>query len=301
MSSTYDLMVAYLEGGGKVLSLAGVPDRLDGNRSHSMVETFGKFADQWISADTIDQHIINDYLSQRDFKPENPTGWGGNVFHMRRILKDGQLYFFTNYDKTETANISFLGKGKSVTEFDLMTGEYHLLDVTPEEGMVHLNFSLMPSGSRLLFISGKSGSGDMNAVEDMSNEKPIQTSSTAIKRLSPNTFTIDYCDVTVANKSFKDIYFFNAAGQAFKGFGRIGQIVELFPPDGVKRLNGHMGKSLVRHPGKGHGLGIQYLPFFCKLIPDDGRGIGPEHRDIREFFFNTGVYVFKGYLGFGNT
>jgi len=216
MGPTYELLLNYLNGGGKVLSLGGFPARLDGNASTSMAQELGKFPDQWIKAETVDQQILKNYLSQNDFQPENPGDWGGDVFHMRRILKDGQLYFFTNYDKGEMANISFSGKGKSVTEFDLMTGEYHLLDVAPEEGMVNLSFSLLPSGSKLLFISENSGSGEKMHLNPDPQGTPIQTSPSTITRLSPNTFTIDYCDVSVANKSFKDIYFFTAADTIFK-------------------------------------------------------------------------------------
>ena len=63
-----------------------------------------------------DFHNFNTYFREDDFVAQAPESWGGNVFHHRRILKDGQLYFFTYYDKDEMAQISFEGLGKMLND-----------------------------------------------------------------------------------------------------------------------------------------------------------------------------------------
>jgi hypothetical protein len=216
MDSTYLLMLEYLQQGGKILSMAGIPQRRDGNLSGSMSKELEKFAGQWIFVDEITEEVIGNYFSSEDFDAENPGRWGGNVFHHRRILKDGQLYFFTNYDKEETAQISFSAKGKSVIAFDLMSGEFQPLDVMEHEGKIQMSFSLQPSGSKLIFFSeGKEG-GDKKIPESPPAYKTVETSKTIVERLQPNTLTLDYCDLDVDNKSYKDLYFYNAADTIFK-------------------------------------------------------------------------------------
>jgi hypothetical protein len=219
MDSTYLLLLNYLQNGGTVLSMSGIPNRLDGNRSKSMVEAFSKYSDQWIMMDEIDPNIIDTYLSSSDFKPENQKDWGGNVFHHRRELTDGQLYFFTNYDKQENAQISFSGKGKSVMEFDLMNGDTQLLDTEDAlEGMVSLSFSLPPSASKLLFFSEKNESGDVKSEEEVPPVQVVEASKTEVKRLQANTIILDYCDLKVGGKTYKDMYICNAADTIFKEY-----------------------------------------------------------------------------------
>lgn len=216
MDATYQLLLDYLKNGGKVLSMAGMPGRLDGNRSKAMIDAFGKYVDQWIMVDEIDQNVIATYFSSTDFKPTTPGSWGGEVFHHRRKLKDGQLFFFTNYDKGKTAQVAFSGKGESAMEFDLMTGEYYLLDNEQIEGMLNLEFSLPPSGSKLLFFADDSQKGNKKSISDNSSFIKIETSATEIKRQQPNALTIDYCDLNIGGKYYKDMYICNVADTIFK-------------------------------------------------------------------------------------
>jgi hypothetical protein len=218
MDSTYQLLLTYLQNGGKVLSMAGVPERLDGNKSVTIQEQLSKFSDQWIMAQQMDGDLITKYLQAAEFNPISPESWGGNVFHHRRILKDGQLYFFTNFDKKEIATISFEGKGKSILEFDPVTGEIHPLDINEGTGMIAVEFSLPPSGSKLLFFSKDREGGQRVPLGRTLPNKKINTAETVVKRLQPNSIALDYCDVNVGGKIFKDLYFYNAADTIFKEY-----------------------------------------------------------------------------------
>ena len=218
MDSTYKLMMDYLANGGKIISMSGIPERLDGNRSKTMSDNLGKYADQWIMVDEIDENIINQYLRARDFKAHKPESWKGNVFHHRRILKDGHLYFFANFHKEEIANVSFSGRGKSVLEFNPHTGEYHVLNIQPKDGFVSLNFNLYPSGSKLVLLADDVVAGERAKQSLKLTEEVLETSPSIVKRLQPNTLTLDYCDLTIDGKTYKDIYFYNAADTIFKTY-----------------------------------------------------------------------------------
>ena len=140
MSPTYQLLAEYLKQGGKVISLSKAPERIDGNVTSAVAKLYNLHTAQITLTDKVDAALINDMLRSSSFIPDMPESWGGNVFHQRRVFKDGQLYFFTNYHKEETANIDFSAKGKSVAEFDLLSGEYAILPNGVEKGMVLFNF-----------------------------------------------------------------------------------------------------------------------------------------------------------------
>lgn len=218
MDSTYRLLLNYLKNGGKVLSLAGIPERLDGNRSRSMVESLGQFTEQWTMVKELDADIIAQYISEPDFRPVNPEAWGANVFHHRRILKDGQLYFFTNFDKSEEAKVAFSAKGQSVLEFDAMTGAIYLLEADSDQEMITFSFNLPPSGSKLLFFSEDRESGHQKSADLPKSTQVLEASATKVRRLQHNTMTLDYCDLYVAGKTYNDIYFYNAADTIFKEY-----------------------------------------------------------------------------------
>jgi len=218
MDSTFILLEEYLENGGKVLSFGGFPERLDGNKSRRMSETFSRSASQWIVVDEPDESVIASFFKEKDFHPVDPESWGGNVFHHRRILKDGQLYFFTNFDEMEVAQIQFSATGKSVLEFDASTGAIYEFDATQEDGMVNVQFDLHPAGSRLLFIAEGNESATTKEAGIEADTESISVSETQVKRLQDNTMTLDYCDLTVGGRTYKDMYFYNAADTVYKTY-----------------------------------------------------------------------------------
>ncbi|MDZ7605484.1 MAG: glycosyl hydrolase [Cyclobacteriaceae bacterium] len=216
MGPTLQLLADYLGQGGKLLSLSPVPERIDGNVTSAAAKLYEQYGTQITMTEAVDAALINDILRSSSFVPEAPESWGGNVFHQRRIFKDGQFYFFTNYHKGETANIAFAGKGNSVAEFDLLGGQYSVLPDESDNGMVSMRFSLLPGESKLLFFGKKSLSGTDSKPYPVGTPKALQASVTTVNKLSPNTLTLDYCDLAVAGKQYKDIYFCNAADTVYK-------------------------------------------------------------------------------------
>jgi hypothetical protein len=218
MDSTFVLLEEYMKNGGKVLSFGGFPERLDGNKFKKMSGTLTKYASQWTVADKPDQSIIDQFFKQEDFIPADPESWGGNVFHQRRQLKDGQLYFFTNFHESEMAQIDFSAMGKTVLEFDPMTGDIYEFDTDQKEGMVQIKFGLHPAGSLLLFVAEGSESASIKKAGFQPGKASIKASVTQVKRLQSNTLTLDYCDLKVGGKTYESIYFYNAADTIYKTY-----------------------------------------------------------------------------------
>jgi hypothetical protein len=133
------------------------------------------------------------------------------------MLKDGQLFFFTNYHKEEGAKVQFKGKGRSVLVLDAMSGDSHLMkfDKDVEQGMLTVSFELPPSGSKLLVFSESRISTGENMQRPAFTTK-IASAPTVVRRLQANTITLDYCDVRVGGRLHEDLYFYAAADSVFK-------------------------------------------------------------------------------------
>ncbi len=214
--ATFDLLARYLENDGTVLSLSGIPQRLDGNKSTTVAKELGKYKDHWIDIEKIDTSVMEKYLMPNGFVALDPENWGGEVYHMRRRMKDGQILFFTNFHRTESAHISFSAEGSSMMQLDVMNAEQHVLKTTENHGMVSLSFDLPPSGSMLLMVWDKTLRGKTLDINAKKEEKLLQSSETVVQQLSPNTLTIEYCDLRVEGEQYNDIYFYNAADTVYK-------------------------------------------------------------------------------------
>lgn len=216
-SATYALLLSYLQKKGKVISLCGIPGRLDGNASKTMIDNLTKYETSWTFVDSLDEKLINTLHSGKDFLPEKPGDWGGNVFHHQRQLQDGRLLFFTNYHRTETAHIRFAARGQSVLVLDPLTGNIAPYKASAAEGMEKVAFSLPPTGSKMLYFSDKKRSEPAPSTDDRPY-KQLEASATTVQRLAPNTLTLDYCNLQLGGHTYKDLYFYNAADTIYKHF-----------------------------------------------------------------------------------
>jgi len=81
---------------------------------------------------------------------------GGNSYHNRRSLEDGELLFLSNASMEIETKGTMQIKGADALLMDLFTGE--ILDYPEQErpdGQITLDVSIPPAGSVLLFISNK--------------------------------------------------------------------------------------------------------------------------------------------------
>ncbi|MFC2126376.1 glycosyl hydrolase [Bacteroidota bacterium] len=214
--STFGLINQYLNKGGKVLSFAGIPRYLEGEESPNMIQSIESAGNKWINEENLTTSIINEHFLSNGFQAIDPDNWQGRVFHMRRQFGDGQLMFWTNYDKTANAQIRFKTKGAFVVDMNAFTGELTGLPAVEDKGMVQVDLGLPPAGSALLYISDKKLDLPIGGIMKLNQPVAIQASETMVNRLEPNTLTLDYCDLHLNNKTFNDIYFYVAADSIYK-------------------------------------------------------------------------------------
>ncbi|TVQ07246.1 MAG: hypothetical protein EA359_00330, partial [Balneolaceae bacterium] len=218
--ATVDLLRQYLEQGGTVLDLSGVPGRVDGVQSDEVLALAELFSDQWFSFDALTGELL-EKLAVPGFSPFSPENFGGKIFHQRRQLDDGQLFFWSNWSTTEPGEIEFSASGNNVIEFDAVSGAVKSFPFEHHEESVSVSFTLPPTGSKMLFISD--GSADFETspyIEKSSTGEQIEPAGpVAAERMDPNVLVIDYVDLQVKEHDLEDIYFYDAADLIYESHG----------------------------------------------------------------------------------
>lgn len=214
-SETFKKIEGFLDAGGKVLSSKTLPALIDGVESDKIKLLAAKHSRNWVQADELNRETIYALAPQAaDFKIDNKESL---VFHHRRTLEDCELIFIANIKENEAAAGSFTIEGNSVQELDLFTGKTKEYGYEAKEGKVKVSFSLPPAGSVLLSIS--KNRGNVPAVKKYAEQNIVLTEKLKIERNSPNVLVIDYCDLKIGEKTWKDLYFYQAQTETFKAVG----------------------------------------------------------------------------------
>lgn len=213
--TTWRLLKKYVENGGSVFSFA-IPEYINGIPSDE-AKKLAESHSNWININSIQQPDVVSKLQQPDFVVENPLSINGKVYHMRRQFSDGQLIFWSNFNKEGTEEIHFHAKGKAVSLLDPVSGEITGYPALAEKDMAQIKIQLSAEGSKLFFIHNEHKEKQENiSAENNNNWKMLTTENSKPYATAPNSFTIDHVDLTVQDKTFENIYFTAASDSAFK-------------------------------------------------------------------------------------
>ncbi|MFW6277359.1 MAG: hypothetical protein ACOC1J_01715, partial [Prolixibacteraceae bacterium] len=172
----------------------------------------------WVEIEAIDEPEVLRALQEPDFNVENPDDINGKVYHMRRHFADGQLVFWSNYNKEGVEEISFKTEGKSVSLLDPLSGEITGFPAQIEDGMAQIEFNLPAAGSKLLFVhDDEDAAPPVNeSIDDEGGWEKLDIQMAEVTATEPNALTLDYVDLKVQEKTFDDLYFSMAADSAYK-------------------------------------------------------------------------------------
>ncbi len=236
--STAGQLIQYLKGGGRLILVGEAPHLVDGKPSTTLSTALDQYANQITQLtgvrNPLRAHVIaNAGLGSPGFTPVNPLDYGGQVHHMRRQLDaDSQIYFWSNFSETETAQVEFLSTGKYVLKLNPKTGNIYQVDAPIEGDEVRISFQLPPAGSYLCLITNTKPGSD--------SYKPIKTPKTTVNaswvelpgksKIMPsdkNTLVIDYLDIEIDSTESEGVYFADAGSQAYRengleSYGRFG-------------------------------------------------------------------------------
>lgn len=216
--STAALLKDYLKNGGRVLSWAG-SQIYTGGRPSSLAEELAAFRGfKTMTGQPPDEKTFSGFL-KNEIEFRNLTGQD-RLFHHRRQLQDGQLLFLANISPDQLASGQVILKGKSVEKLDAFTGRAVAHPARIKRGRAIIDFALKPGESLLLAVhkgrlpGRKPGVEEKLAPAEVREIKPLR-----VRRLDPNLLTLDYCDLSAAGRSEKDLYFYRAQQKTYQWHG----------------------------------------------------------------------------------
>jgi hypothetical protein len=217
-SSTAKLIETYVSGGGALLSFVDAPARVDGAASDRISKFASSHAERWIRANSLDDAAVPQRLAARDFRLEWNPASGGKLFHHRRQLDDGQLIYLVNSSLEQKAVGTLRAQGASLKRLDPATGVATPYPAKASGADLDVAFDLAPAGS-LLLVASNTGTA-VAAKPAPPAATPVRAASPVeVKRLTPNTLTIDYCDLKLAGAVTQDMYYYAAAKKVFQHYG----------------------------------------------------------------------------------
>ncbi len=218
--ATFSLLEQYLASGGRVLCYGNPPSYLDGRRTDVIEKIAGKYAATWTTSQNSNDLTLVTQLCQPPlaFSVTAPKDtFPQYFFHHRRAFRDFELLLLVNTSDKAAVAGSIDVPARSCEEWDGFTGAVKPYPFQSEKGLVKVDFSLPRGGSLLLCFRPTA----VKAARPAEERRTLVTAigGTEVKPLEKNVLTIDYCDLTLDNKTEKDLYFYDAQTKAFKAHG----------------------------------------------------------------------------------
>jgi hypothetical protein len=215
--TTVALIRDFLIRDGHIISWVAPPDYVDGLPTGELRDLQTSFGDRWLNSGP-----GPGFDKVRRYAPPSTTfsglPSGARLFHQRREFDGGQLVFLANAEPEAVTAGELSLDGGSAEEWDPFTGRVRPIAFTRRGGKVNVAFSLPPKGSLLVCVK------DARGKPPAARPAPVWEELTAdsgpvIEALSPNVLTLDYCDLTIAGRTEKDLYFYDAQKKTFQAHG----------------------------------------------------------------------------------
>ena len=214
-TGTFKLLRKFISSGGTVIAFSE-PELIDGSQNEELKNLFSRESDNIIKPGSLTSEVISQNLANVDIDMRKD---GGDLYHHRRMLKDGQLIFLMNSSLSETASGSISLKGKDVIELNTLTGEISGYAFQENGGNIDLSYSLSPVESILLYIpfAAKTNYKSGQISQNYTITEPA--GPLTISRNEDNAMMIDFCDLQLGGEVFKDLHTYYAADKVFKYYG----------------------------------------------------------------------------------
>ena len=217
-SSTFNLLKKFVNNGGKLIIFKQAPFLIDGERSNKIKELFEK-------AEIVDLSEESILKAFKDYKrPINVVDNKGKVirdiwYHLREV-KDKLIIFLVNLNRNKSYDARVLIRYKgSVEKWDPFTGTISLLNSKENKDYIEINLKFPPTGSHLIVIDKTKKPQIIRDLKYKLTETIDLRNSWNLKRLSPNSLTIDFCKVKIEDKEWSDKMYVLDAERYLRLFG----------------------------------------------------------------------------------
>jgi len=192
--STYGLLKDLVESGGLIVTVGQIPYMLEGTRSERLLQ-FLQENSVHISNDKLSLKGLLNRISEPEFEilddrmTDAPT-----IFCQHRRCGDIDIFFMVNISRQERVNstIRLLGEGL-LEEWDLTTAEITPVPSISMGGSTIAEITFEPTQSHLIVLDRSKPRFEGTKLNPEVAELARLRGSWRIKRLDPNSLTIDRC------------------------------------------------------------------------------------------------------------
>jgi len=217
--STFKLLKKFVAAGGNLVAFSA-PSYIDGSENKQLINFFARNTKKIHSLTALNSEIISKYFTCPGIIFSEFSG--GNLYHQRRVLADGQVLFLVNSSMTNTVAGALRVKGQNVLELNTLTGEINGFDYDPYDhgnSIITVPYSIPPAGSLLLYIKKTELEVMMVDLGPTIQDTIITTSSMKVSPDSLNVMPIEFCDLALGNETTPDLHNYNAADKVYKYYG----------------------------------------------------------------------------------
>jgi hypothetical protein len=214
---TYRLLEKFVAHGGTLIAFS-IPTCINGREHEGIKEFFRKRSNKIISAGQMSQEQVSSLMENVNMEFSGVKG--GDLYHHRRILGNGQLLFLVNSGLDENTTGSVRMKGRGAVVLNTLNGEVAGYPFTDQGNEVDISWDLPPAGSLLLFIPDRRNEG-IKAMETQENQPAAVAPSSPmiVAADKDNAIMIDFCDIEVGGETSTDVHTFYAADKVYKHYG----------------------------------------------------------------------------------
>ncbi|HBC80156.1 MAG TPA: hypothetical protein DEO60_07045 [Bacteroidales bacterium] len=213
---TYKLLERFVFKGGRVIAFS-LPSLVEGAPSKGLGDFLSKAAGKIIQIQDLTPEVISNYFSDKNLSFSGLTG--GNLYHHRRTLPDGQILFLSNSSLSDSLRGTVRINGADAIELNSVSGEIKSYPVAREGEELSFSVDLPPAGSLLLYVPDLQKEG-FSAPAVLKNKEIIPVSSPLlVTRDNDNALAIEFCDLQLGGELTKDLHTYNASDKVYKNFG----------------------------------------------------------------------------------
>ena len=197
LPTTWDLLVQFVDSGGRLLALREDVEFMDGRRTDPATTRWTDLGEtaRRVTRDSLVREI--DALCPRRVRAEGAEALPPGVMHLAKVTPAGEtVHFFANpYDTP--AECVVLMDGEALAGLDTGTGHVAACDFERRGGAVRTLLTL-PARGHALFLAGRAASLPATAKRRTPVIADVAARDLGVRRSAENLLVLDFCDVTSA-------------------------------------------------------------------------------------------------------
>jgi hypothetical protein len=213
---TYKLLKKFVAGGGKLVTFS-LPSLVNGEPLQGLQDFFINNSDKIAFETDLNDSIIAKYFTNPDIS-FSATG-GGDLYHHRRILSDGEVLFLVNSSLEKPLSAYVKVKGADAIEMNTLTGEINGYPNAVDGENITFSCDLPPAGSLLLYIPSVKKEIPLPPLQPPARTALLPASSMKVTRDGDNVLTLEFCDLLLGNELATNVHNYDAADRVYKYFG----------------------------------------------------------------------------------